>query len=133
VTPKQRRFVEEYAVDHNGTQAAIRAGYSPRRAHVTASELLRQPDVLFAMAGVDEKKRDRLGVTLEEIVAHLRWFIDAAKDQRIPSRDGLTATVELAKVVGLMVERSQVEQVGEVRYVHKLTLERTLEALEVGE
>ncbi len=41
LTPKQARFVEEYLIDLNGTQAAIRAGYSPKTAAATASRLLR--------------------------------------------------------------------------------------------
>ena len=39
---KQARFVREYAVDCNGAAAAVRAGYSPRSAKVTASRLLRK-------------------------------------------------------------------------------------------
>ena len=37
-TDKQKRFCEEYLVDLNATQAAIRAGYSPKSAHVIATE-----------------------------------------------------------------------------------------------
>jgi hypothetical protein len=37
---KQRRFVDEYLVDLNATQAAIRAGYSPRTAQEQSSRLL---------------------------------------------------------------------------------------------
>ena len=33
MTPRQRRFVDEYLLDLNATQAAIRAGYSPRTAN----------------------------------------------------------------------------------------------------
>jgi phage terminase small subunit len=40
LTPKQAAFVREYMVDHNGTQAAIRAGYSARTASEQASRLL---------------------------------------------------------------------------------------------
>lgn len=40
MTPRQRRFVSEYLVDLNATQAAIRAGYSKRRASSTAWDLL---------------------------------------------------------------------------------------------
>ena len=40
VRAKQSRFVREYAVDCNGAAAAVRAGYSPRSAKVTASRLL---------------------------------------------------------------------------------------------
>ena len=40
MTPRQRRFVNEYLIDLNATQAAIRAGYSKRRASSTAWDLL---------------------------------------------------------------------------------------------
>lgn len=40
LTPKQARFVEEYLVDFNGTQAAIRSGYSPKTAQEQSSRLL---------------------------------------------------------------------------------------------
>lgn len=43
---RRERFVEEYVKDRNGTQAAIRAGYSPRSAAVQASILLREPKIL---------------------------------------------------------------------------------------
>lgn len=45
LTPKRHRFVEEYLVDLNATQAAIRAGYSKRSAHVLANEVLKDPKV----------------------------------------------------------------------------------------
>jgi phage terminase small subunit len=48
LTPKEQRFVEEYAIDLNGTQAAIRAGYSPRTARSIASEALQRPAVKAA-------------------------------------------------------------------------------------
>lgn len=40
LTPKQQRFIQKYTVDLNGTQAAIRAGYSPMTARSIASEKL---------------------------------------------------------------------------------------------
>lgn len=56
---QQRRFVEEYLVDFNGTQAAIRAGYKPQYAKVTASRLLAYPSVATALAkGREELTKD---------------------------------------------------------------------------
>lgn len=49
LTPKQQRFIQEYAVDLNGTQAAIRAGYSPKTARSIASENIRRPAVKTAI------------------------------------------------------------------------------------
>lgn len=52
LNPKRRKFVSEYLKDCNGTQAAIRAGYSPRTANEQAAELLAIPSI---RAAVDEK------------------------------------------------------------------------------
>jgi phage terminase small subunit len=56
MTPKQQRFVEEYLIDLNGKQAAIRAGYSEPTAEVTASRLLSNVKV---SAAVDEQRAKR--------------------------------------------------------------------------
>ena len=45
MTPKQERFIAEYCIDLNGTQAAIRAGCSPRSANRTASKWLSKADI----------------------------------------------------------------------------------------
>jgi len=42
---KQKRFADEYLIDCNATQAAVRAGYSPKRADSTGCRLLGRPDV----------------------------------------------------------------------------------------
>ncbi len=52
LTAKARRFVEEYCVDFNATQAAIRAGYSEKTAYSIGSENLRKPDICDA---IDER------------------------------------------------------------------------------
>ena len=53
---KQKRFVEEFLIDLNGKQAAIRAGYSARTAEVQASRLLSNAKV---KAAVDAAKAQR--------------------------------------------------------------------------
>ena len=45
LTKKQQRFCDEYLIDMNGTQAAIRAGYSAKTAKQIANENLTKPDV----------------------------------------------------------------------------------------
>lgn len=49
LTPRQKKFVLEYAKDRNGAQAAIRAGYSEKGAAVMASQLLTKPNVQEAL------------------------------------------------------------------------------------
>lgn len=50
LTPKQARFVEEYLKDFNGTQAAIRTGYSARSARTQAARLLANDNILAAIS-----------------------------------------------------------------------------------
>jgi phage terminase small subunit len=73
MTPKQARFVAEYAVDMNGTQAAIRAGYSKTRAHVTASELLDDPEIAAAVA-VNNRK------VVEAVIGSAEWIVERAAE-----------------------------------------------------
>src|SRR3954469_10551657 len=49
LTPKQRRFVTEYLIDLNATQAAIRAGYSRETAGAIGHENLQKPEIAQAI------------------------------------------------------------------------------------
>ncbi len=53
LSAKQQRFVDEYCIDFNGTQAAIRAGYSARSANIQAARLLTNDNIRKAL---DEKR-----------------------------------------------------------------------------
>ena len=65
---KQLRFADEYLVDLNATQAAIRAGYSQRTARTTGSRLLRNPAVAHAVAQRQARISNHLFVTAERVV-----------------------------------------------------------------
>lgn len=60
LTAKQRRFVQEYLIDLNATQAAIRAGYSKKSAHSIGPENLEKPEIKQAieekLKQIDEEK-----------------------------------------------------------------------------
>lgn len=56
MTPKQQRFVEEYLIDLNATQAAIRAGYSSKTAMEQGYQLLRNTSVAAAIDAGKEKR-----------------------------------------------------------------------------
>ena len=60
LTPKQRRFIDEYLVDLNATQAAIRAGYSRNCAGQIGEENLKKPQIAAAVA---KAKRERSEAT----------------------------------------------------------------------
>jgi len=61
-------FVREYMVDWNGTQAAIRAGYSAKSAAQTAWFLLRKPKVQVAVEALASARARRLGIDADELM-----------------------------------------------------------------
>lgn len=67
---KQLRFCEEYIIDHNATQAAIRAGYSPKSARTQASELLTKPNIQEKIQELAEKVSTEKIATAEEVLQH---------------------------------------------------------------
>lgn len=68
LTPKQERFVTEYLIDLNATQAAIRAGYSKHTADVQGPRLLRNVGVRAAIEAGQKRISTRLEVTAERVV-----------------------------------------------------------------
>ena len=77
LTAKQQRFVEEYLVDLNATQATIRAGYSPKRANMIGYENLRKPEIAAAISAAQEERSRRTGITADRILQRL-WAIATA-------------------------------------------------------
>lgn len=71
LNPKQQRFVEEYLIDLNATQAAIRAGYSPKTATAIASENLAKPNISAAIACAMAERSKRTGITQDRVLEEL--------------------------------------------------------------
>jgi phage terminase small subunit len=72
LTPKQERFVNEYLIDLNATQAAIRAGYSKDTAYSTGHENLKKPEIQEAIQLAQKKRADRTGITQDAILNEIR-------------------------------------------------------------
>src|SRR4051812_9638179 len=68
LTAKQQRFVEEYLVDLNATQAAIRAGYSEKTAYKIGAENLRKPQIQEAVAQARGKLSKQTQITSERVL-----------------------------------------------------------------
>jgi phage terminase small subunit len=81
ISPKQRRFVQEYLIDLNAKQAYIRAGYKARdnAAEVNACRLLRNAQVKAAIKEAQDERARQAGVDAHKVVvelaaiAHQRW------------------------------------------------------------
>jgi phage terminase small subunit len=71
LTPKQQKFVDEYLVDLNATQAAIRAGYSSTNADKIGSQLLGKTRVSEAIQQAMQKRGQRTGVTQDQVIRQL--------------------------------------------------------------
>lgn len=71
LTPRQRRFVEEYLVDLNATQAAIRAGYSPKTAGAIGSENLAKPEISDAIKIEMARRSERTEITIDRVLKEL--------------------------------------------------------------
>lgn len=70
-TKKQKRFIEEYLIDLNATQAAIRAGYSPETAYSIGQENLKKPEIAVAVAKAMAERSKRTGVNADRVVLEL--------------------------------------------------------------
>jgi phage terminase small subunit len=68
---RHRRFAEEYLVDLNATQAAIRAGYSEKTARAQGSRLLTNVDVLSAIEDGKAKRAAKVEITAERVLREI--------------------------------------------------------------
>lgn len=130
---RQSRFVEEYLVDTNGTQAAIRAGYAARSASVAGARLLANDKVAAEIARRRKELSNSLEITQERVL--LEYARVAFYDPRkLFNGNGNLKKIEdldddTARAIALteVVTRSLGE--GEVEYVHKVKAWDKLTAL----
>jgi phage terminase small subunit len=71
LNPKQQRFVEEYLVDLNATQAAIRAGYSERTARQLGAKNMAKPEIAAEIARLKGERTKQAAISEEWVVKGL--------------------------------------------------------------
>ena len=97
LTAKQQRFVEEYLIDLNATQSAIRAGYSKKTAAVIGAENLIKPNIQKAIQEAKIKRSERTEITQEYVLDNIKKVIDRCMQQEaIFARDGSPLIIENA-------------------------------------
>jgi len=107
LNPKQQRFVEEYPVDLNATQAAIRAGYSAATAKQQGSRLLTHVDVAAAIRKRLDKRSEKAELTQEWVLAQLR--VVQARAVEIDQLSAANRSLELlGKHQGMFTDRVEV-------------------------
>lgn len=103
---KQARFVSEYLIDLNATQAAIRAGYSERTAASIGSENLTKPEIATAIITAKAEAARRNEITVDMITAMHQEAFDVAKTSSNASAMTTTAN-NLAKLHGLIIDKRE--------------------------
>lgn len=109
LTPKQVRFCEEYLIDLNATQAAIRAGYSTDSAGSIGSENLTKPEIRARIDAAMAERSKRTGINADRVLRELgRIAFVNAKDVLNLSTAEVRADAsddDLAVIAGVKVKR----------------------------
>jgi len=82
LTPKQAQFVVEYLVDENATQAAIRAGYSKKTAHVIGQENLRKPAIFKAVKEQLNARAEKTLITAEYVLTGFKEVSERCRQKK---------------------------------------------------
>lgn len=99
MSTKQARFIDEYLVDANGTQAAIRAGYGAAGARVAAYRLLTNVAISSAIEARQQADATRLAVNRDRVLMGLLEAVEMAREQQNPA--GMVAGLrEIGKLMG---------------------------------
>lgn len=94
LTPRQEMFIREYLIDLNGTQAAIRAGYSPKTANEQASRLLANANIRSLVQDQMDKRANDLGIDANYVLRTIKNTIERCSQvEKVILADG-TATGE---------------------------------------
>lgn len=88
MTAKQQRFCDEYLIDLNATQAAIRAGYSEKYAHTNANKLLQITTIKDFIAERMAEKQDALIADQDEVLKYLTAVMRGKSEAEIVVVEG---------------------------------------------
>lgn len=88
LNPRQARFVEEYLLDLNGTQAAIRAGYSSTTAGAIAGNLLKVVEVTEAIERGKATRSARVNVSADTVITELSILATSCVEHYILDDEG---------------------------------------------
>lgn len=102
LTNKQKKFIDEYLVDLNATQAAIRAGYKEKTAYRTGAENLRKPQIQREIQKRMQERQQRTEVTQDMVVKELAAIAFAKATDYVEIRsNGVCGTVVIKPTTDL--------------------------------
>ena len=108
LTAKQKKFVEEYLIDLNATQAAIRAGYSPNTAQEQSSRLLSNVMVKNEIDKAMAERSRRTGINQDRVLRELAKIAFVNPNDVINFRDAtvkMTSEENLAAIASIKVKK----------------------------
>lgn len=136
LTPKQQRFVEEYLIDLNATQAAIRAGYSEKSAGDLAAQLLGKTHIREAIEQAKQDRSEKTNVDAAWLLNRLREEAEADIADLYDDDGNLLPVKQWPKiwrqglVQGVDIEAIRVEGV-EIGKVKKIKLDSRIKRTEL--
>lgn len=140
MTPRQRRFCEEFAKDLNATQAAIRAGFSARTAKQQGARLLSNVDVQQLIEAAQRERAERVGLDVDRLMLELARIATAdvrklfdGQQLRPPAElpDEIAAAVAGVEVLTKPAGNGKIERVYRIKLADKrAALVELLERLE---
>ena len=130
MTKKQKRFVEEYLIDLNATQAAIRAGYSPDTAKSIGSENLTKPDIQARIAKAMAERSRRTSVNADRVLMELAKiaFVNASD---VIDADTATVRADALPEDTAAIQSVKVKTFGEDGLEREIKMADKLKALEL--
>ncbi|WP_431129727.1 terminase small subunit [Flagellimonas flava] len=134
LTDKQRKFCEEYMVDLNATQAAIRAGYSEKTAREQASQNLSKLNIQNYIHELQKDIRERNKITVDGVVksiADIATFdiaqcynedgsLKPIHDIPIEIRTSISGIKTYEEFIGKGKERERIGDIKELKIINKL-------------
>lgn len=129
LNPKQLRFCAEFVIDSNGTQAAIRAGYSEKAAGQIASALLRKANVAAEIERLRSRVATKLEVTAERVLGELAK-IAFADVRKVAAWDGGLVVLRQSEEIDDDTAAA-IESVGRTDTGVKVTMHSKTRALEL--
>ena len=117
LTKRQKRFIEEYLIDLNATQAAIRAGYSPNTAQEIGSENLSKLIIKTEIDKAIAERSRRTGITQDRVLRELAKIAFVNPNDVINFGDAtvkMTSAEDLATIASVKVKTSMTKK-GEIQ------------------
>ena len=105
LTKRQKRFCREYLKDLNGTQAAIRAGYSKRSANEQAARMLAKDSIKACVAAEMAQRAKRTEITADYVLRGIREVVEA---KNVKHTDRLKGLELLGRHLAMFVDRTHV-------------------------